>query len=287
MRSILRILAALVAIAVLAAGTIWLLSVRRLAARYSVNPAAVTIPTDSAAIARGARLASAIGKCVECHGEQLGGQSMAMGPVGSFTASNLTTGRGGVAPKSDADWVRAIRHGVAADGRPLVFMPSLAYAGFSEADLGAVIAYLKALPPVDNALGPSAIGPIGRLILARNPGKLVAAAVMDHSAPLPAAIAPGPTAEYGGYLAQTGGCTSCHGSDLKGGIHEGPPDVPSSADLTRAGALGNWSEADFRKALREGLRPDGTSINPFMPWRLTRLMTDEEISAVWAYLKTK
>jgi hypothetical protein len=39
-------------------------------------------------------------------------------------------------------------------------------------------------------------------------------------------------------------------------------------------------------ALRTGQRPDGTVINPFMPWRFTRLMTDEEIQAVWAYLRT-
>jgi cytochrome c553 len=84
-----------------------------------------------------------------------------------------------------------------------------------------------------------------------------------------------------------GGCTTCHGPDLKGGLHEGPPDVPNSADLTPAGPLGSWSEADFRKALREGSRPDGSTINPFMPWRLTRLMTDDEIRAVWTYLRTR
>jgi hypothetical protein len=34
------------------------------------------------------------------------------------------------------------------------------------------------------------------------------------------------------------------------------------------------------------MRPDNSVINPFMPWRLTRLMTDDEIKAVWLYLKT-
>ncbi len=70
-------------------------------------------------------------------------------------------------------------------------------------------------------------------------------------------------------------------------MKEGPPGTPPSQDLTPSGDPGKWTEADFRKALREGLRPDGTVINPFMPWRLTKLMTDEEIAAVWAYLKTR
>ena len=106
------------------------------------------------------------------------------------------------------------------------------------------------------------------------------------SAPIPAAIPPGPTPEYGRYLAVSGGCTFCHGDNLKGGLKDGPPGTPLSANLTQAGPLGQWTEADFTKALREGVRPDGSNINPFMPWRLARLMTDEEIAAVWAYLKT-
>jgi hypothetical protein len=84
-----------------------------------------------------------------------------------------------------------------------------------------------------------------------------------------------------------GGCVYCHGDDLRGGIKEGPPGTPVSVNLTPTGPTAQWSEAEFATALRTGMRPDGTAINPFMPWRLTRLMTDEEITAVWTYLKTK
>jgi cytochrome c553 len=287
MRWIVRIVAVILVASGALAAAVYLMSNRRMATSYTVTPAPVTIPGDSASIARGRHLASAIGKCINCHGETLAGNSIAMGPVGTFTAPNLTSGKGGKAPKSDADWVRAIRHGVAADGRPLLFMPSLAYAAFTEADLAAVIAWVKSLPPVDSTLPPSTVGPIGRLIIARDPAKFIAAGALDHTAPFPAAVPEGPTAEYGDYLSVVGGCTMCHGANLKGGIHEGPPDVPNSADLTPAGPLASWSEADFRKALRDGLRPDGTAINPFMPWRLTREMTDVEIGAVWAYLRTK
>ncbi len=286
-RWILRGLGVLFGMIALVAAGLWSVSNRAIQRRYEVTPEPVTISADSATIERGRHLATAIGKCVDCHGEDLGGQIMDMGPVGSFRAANLTRGKGGLAPAwTDADFVRAIRHGVAPDGRGLVFMPSGAYQGFSEADLAAVIAYVKSAAPVDRELAPTSVGPIGRLIIAREPAKLIGAAQVDHHAPLTQAVLPGPTAEYGGYLTVAGGCTFCHGPNLRGGLEEGPPGTPPSADLTQAGQLGQWSQADFQKALRQGVRPDGSAINPFMPWRLTRLMTDEEISAVWVYLKT-
>jgi cytochrome c553 len=257
---------------------------RTLARRYSVAPEAITIPDDSATFARGQHLASAISKCTDCHGEDLGGVLMEMGPMGTFPAANLTTGRGG-AQRTDADWVRAIRHGVARDGRPLVFMPSGVYAALSAEDLGAIIAWARSVPPVDRELRPLSIGPIGRLLIARNPGRLVAAAGIDHAAAIPAAVPPGPTPEYGRYLTVVGGCTYCHGDNLAGGIQEGPPGTPASADLRPTGPTAAWREEDFAAALHTGQRPDGSTINPFMPWRLTRLMTDEEIQAVWAYLR--
>lgn len=286
MRWLLRILGVLLVLLVVSVAAIWLLSRRAMGARYDVSPEAVTIPTDSAALARGQHLGTAIGKCVDCHGMDLSGQAMALGPVGTFTARNLTSGKGGLGSRTDADWVRSIRHGVAPDGRPLVFMPSRVYAALSNADLGALIAWVKSMPPVDHELPASTVGPIGRVILATSPERLISARLVDHAAPIPAAVPPGPTPEYGRYLAVSGGCTFCHGDNLKGGLKDGPPDTPLSADLTQAGPLGQWTEADFTKALREGVRPDGSNINPFMPWRLARLMTDEEISAVWAYLKT-
>ncbi len=274
-------------VAILGAAALWSMSSHQLGKRYIVTPETVQVPNDSTSVARGQHLATAISKCVDCHGENLAGQVMPMGPVGTFVPPNLTRGRGGLGDLGDADLLRAIRHGVAPDGRPLVFMPSRAFAGMNAADLGSLIAYIRSVPPVDNELPRGSIGPIGRLIIARDPSKLIAATALDPAAPIPAGVPEGSTAAYGGYLTVIGGCTFCHGDNLKGGIREGPPGTPPSADLTPAGNLRTWTEADFRTALREGVRPGNVPIDPFMPWRLTRLMTDEEISAVWAYLKTR
>ncbi|MBK6781851.1 MAG: cytochrome c [Gemmatimonadetes bacterium] len=252
MRWVLRIGAALVALVVLATGTLWLLSNRALARRYDVTAAPITIPTDSAALARGRHLATAIGKCVDCHGENLGGTVMDMGPFGTFSPPNLTTGRGGSPARSDAEWVRTIRHGVGAGGRPLVFMPSLAYHPMTEADLGALIAYLKSVPPVDTVLPPTRLGPIARLVLARTPEKLLAASAIDHAAPFPDAIPAGPTAEYGRYLTEIGGCTFCHGPDLKGGIHEGPARGPRLRRPDAGGEDGKLERGGFPEGAAGG-----------------------------------
>src|SRR5947199_393360 len=72
--------------------------------------------------------------------------------------------------------------------------------------------------------------------------------------------------DYGQYLADSAGCPSCHGPGLSGGkIPQAPPDTVPAANITSAG-LGAWSEADFLKALRTGMRPDGRVLNTFMPW---------------------
>lgn len=284
-RTVLRVVAILAVIIAVAVGWVLMMGNRVLAHRFEVTPGSVTLPTDSASINRGEHLATAIGKCVECHGEDLGGQSMDLGPMGTFPAANLTTGKGGRA-RTDAEWVTAIHHGVGQGGRPLVFMPSGPFSRFSAADLGAVIAWAKSKPPVDREIPPLKLGPIGRLMLVMKPARLVAALGIDHSAPLVPEVMPSTSAEYGSYLAVVGGCTYCHGDNLAGGIKEGPPGTPASANLRADGPIADWTEADFSTALRTGKRPDGSDINPFMPWRMTRLMTDDEIKAVWAYLRS-
>ena len=84
---------------------------------------------DSASLARGRHLARAIGKCVDCHGPDLGGQVMIDGmPFARVVAPNLTSGRGGVANnRSDDDFLRAIRHGIGPGGRALAIMPARNY----------------------------------------------------------------------------------------------------------------------------------------------------------------
>ena len=113
-----------------------------------------------------------------------------------YTA-NLTSGRGGVGRTySDADWVRSIRYGVRPDGRGIIFMPSDYFNRISDADLGAMIAYLKSLPPVDNERTAVEINFAARLMIDLGMfGDVVRAARIDFRAPRP----PPPT-DPGAYL---------------------------------------------------------------------------------------
>jgi len=104
----------------------------------------------------------------------------------------------------------------------------------------------------------------------------------------PASVPREPTAAYGRYLANVAGCHGCHGYGLSGGRVAGPPGLPPARNLTRdvATGLAAWTEADFTRAMREGRRPDGAPIDGFMPWRQFRRMTDDELHALWLYLRS-
>lgn len=114
---------------------------------YEVSVQAPQISRDSATIVHGRHFAVAIGKCGECHGSDFGGKEMINDPaMGRLWASNLTGGQGGIGSTyTDEDWVRALRHGVNREGKPLVFMPSDELRPMSDADLAAVIAFMQSI----------------------------------------------------------------------------------------------------------------------------------------------
>ena len=84
-------------------------------------------------------------------------------------------------------------------------------------------------------------------------------------------------------------CTGCHGPEFSGGAIPGvPPTFPAAANLTpHATGLGGWSYSEFQIVMRTGARPDGTEVDPFMPWPAYSQMTDTELGALWAYLQAQ
>jgi cytochrome c553 len=287
-RAGLVVVSLLVLVVLVAAGG-YSASQMRINRRYAVAAETIAIPTDSLSIARGRHLARAMAKCADCHAEDLGGRILGeSGAMGRWVTVNLTRGKGGVGGvMRDEDWVRAIRHGVGHDGRSLFLMPSEIFQNLASGDVADIIAYVKSVPPVDRELPPLSFGPVARGLIATDKIPFFSAAYIDHSKPVRGdAPAPGPTAEYGNYIVHTAGCSGCHGPTLAGGkIEAGDPSWPPAANLTPTG-LKAYDEAAFFTALRTGVRPGGTKINDAMPWVWTREMTDDEIRAVWAYLKT-
>jgi mono/diheme cytochrome c family protein len=276
------------ALILIAAAAVYGFSEARYRKQYAVTPRAISVPADSAAIARGAHLGQSFGGCVECHGENLAGKVVFDDPaVGRVYGANLTRGKGGVGGLlTDADIVRAVQHGVGRDGRPLKVMPSSDYTHLTESDLAAIVAWVRSRPAVDTTQPSVQVGPVGRALFVAGKLPILHAERIDHSSSTAMSVVPGATVEYGKYIAAVG-CQGCHGVTLAGGpIQGGAPDWPPAANLTPAGSLKRWTEAGFATFLRTGNRPDGTPVGSVMPIRLTKNLSDEEIRALWLYLQT-
>ncbi len=280
--------ASLVGILLVASAVVYGISESRVRKSYDIALMTPLVTPEPHLVERGRHLVMTRG-CTDCHTADLGGKVMMNeSAVAIVSAANLTPGVGGIGSRyTDADWERAIRHGVGADGRALAIMPSKEYFGFSEEDITALIAYLKSLPPVDRELPARKLGPIGRALLVAGMLPAFSAEEIDHRAARPAAPPEGETVEYGRYLGAL--CAGCHSDNFAGGKASGPPGSPPASNLTPhvTAGIGAWTEADFFRALREGRRPDGSEIQgEFMPWSVFANMTDAEIRAIWLYLRS-
>ena len=124
------------------------LAERRMQRTVDVPVRPLAYSTDAAALERGRYLFASRG-CADCHGANGAGRTFVNdGKSLHIRGPNITTGPGSVvAGYRPEDWVRAIRHGVAPGGRPLMIMPSEDYNRFTDADLVALVAYVRSLPP--------------------------------------------------------------------------------------------------------------------------------------------
>jgi cytochrome c553 len=282
LRWLLRLILLVVVSILLFVGYVYWRSAALMAKTYDVPVPKVTIPTDAASIARGKHLVENVSLCIECHDKDLGGKIfMDNAAFGRLAGTNLTDGRGGIGKGyKDGDYVRALVHGVRKDRHSVLFMPSADYK-FTEADLVAIIAYIRSLPPVDRELPPPSIGPMARTLSVFGNFPLFVAEMIDHqNVEFAAPVDTTNPVAAGDYLISTGGCRGCHLPDLTGG--GGPP--PGASNITPVG-IGGWSEADFIRAIREHKRPDGTVIAEEMP-RIYKQMSDDDLRKIFAYLKT-
>lgn len=282
-----RVVGALVALLVVGVGAVYGISASRISRTYVVRAHAIPVSTAPAVIEHGRRLA-AIKGCTECHGANMAGHMMIDDPMfGRIATANLTAGREGGMLSAEA-FELAVRHGVRADGRSLLVMPSQEMANLSDEDVGAIYSYLRTLPAVKAPHPAPQVGPLGRVLSVTGAFELTPARVIAQEAPHKPAPPVGVTPEYGGYLAL--GCTGCHRMDFTGGPVPGaPPGAPIAANLTpdQEEGIGRWSEDEFVTALTTGERPDAGPIDgTFMPVKMTAQMTDTEKRAIYRYLRT-
>ncbi len=253
---------------------------------YDVQVEKITIPTDADSIARGEHWVKA--ECIGCHGDNLSGGPFFKAPFASFDAKNLTSGKGGIGSEfKDEDWIRALRHGIGPDGLSVFIMPATDFRYLSDQDLGDIIAYVKSVPPVDKEISEPSFNLLGKAMVGAGifgKGVLVARDIEENPATFsyPAA---GVTPEYGEYLINASGCRVCHGTKLSGGKSPDPTAI-NAPNLTPGGELIAWEEADFIKALRTGVAKSGHQLDPKeMPWEHFKNFSDDELKAIWAYLK--
>jgi mono/diheme cytochrome c family protein len=255
-------------------------------------------------IERGAYLVTSLGACGNCHtprdaknqpilGLELAGGFAFDEPVlGHIVGPNITPDKEtGIGGWTEGQIVNALRNGKRPDGSVIAPpMPIEMYRGLSDRDAEAIAAYLKSLKPV-------------RRPVARSTYKI----------PLPPGYGPivGHVDEpdrknkisYGGYLAgPVAHCLECHTQRIKGelqrdrlgaGGRELPDfDHPGAITIARnitpdpQDGIGQWSDADVKRAILIGERPDGTKLAGTMPFAAYNKMTSDDVNAIVDYLRT-
>jgi mono/diheme cytochrome c family protein len=213
-------------------------------------------------------------------------------PPFDVTAPNITPDRAtGIGSWSDADLKKALREGIKPDGVQMAeVMPTSFYKILTPADLDGIVAYLRSIPAVSNKV--------------RDP---VYKMKIPHQV-FPGAEKPMPEADMsdkvkrGFYLVTIGHCLECHtpfgppgtGVDFGHSLGKGGREFPGpwgksvSRNITssKASGLGDWSDAEIKRAITHGVRKDGTKLKPPMGFPYYAKMTDGDVDAVVAYLRT-
>ncbi|MDX1454154.1 MAG: cytochrome c [Gammaproteobacteria bacterium] len=262
----------LLAMALLAVLLVYGLSQRVIATKYDVQGQDLALPTSPEALLLGEKIARTRG-CVGCHRSDAGGrQFIDDWKLASVAAPNLTQL---VHERSVAELDRSIRQGVRDDGRSVIIMPSAMYHQLADAEVAAVIAWLRTLPRIERDFGERSFGPLARLGFALGDFKTERMVIPEYP-PLDASTSD-PVGK-GKYLVHTT-CTECHGADLGG------KNRPRAPDLVVAAA---YSPDNFSTLLREGLAQGGKELKLMKTVALTRFayFDDEEIAAIHAYLSS-
>ncbi len=257
-----------------------------------------------ARLERGAHLVRTTG-CYFCHSPHQGnnpGQAVLPGREfsgeeepyrdlpGRVFAPNLSpdpeTGAGNW---TDDQFARAIREGIGHDGRALFpMMPYRNFRHMSDEDLASIVVYIRSVPPVRNPL------PQTKLIFPVNYLIRSAPQPLRESVPQPDTS---DKVQWGKYLLLRSGCGDCHtpaikGQDIQGMTLAGGTTLSSPAGTATAANLtpdptgiSYYDEALFIEVLRTG-RVKARQLNPTMPYSETKYMTDDEIQAVFAYLRS-
>lgn len=262
-------------------------------------------------VARGEYLAHHVTVCMDCHSTRdwsrfaapmkegtlgVGGEhfDQSMHFPGNFIAPNITPH--GLKNWTDGEIYRAITSGVSKDGHPLFpIMPYPSYGKMATEDIYSLIAYLRSLPAIPSSPDKSKADPPMNVIMHLIPGPA-------QPSPVPAKT---DTIAYGSYLTNAAGCTECHtkqekgkavGEPFAGGFEfamlGGTLRSPNITPHPTTG-IGAWTKeafiARFKGYAKGAFQAPAVAqgeMQTVMPWTMYAGMNEEDLSAIFAYLKT-
>lgn len=301
---LLGIAGAVVLVVAILAITIALRWNRRFETPYPI----LTASRDAAIVAHGRYLAYGPAHCAECHTAPadnaalksdawppLRGGGAFVIPPGTIRVPNLTPDSAtGIGRRSDGEIARMLRYGVRSDGRAAI--PFMEYHEMSDADIVAVISFLRSQPPVRNRVPDRDLTLLGKAVMA-----FVIKPIGPSANPPVESPPPGPTVERGAYLVTAvSSCAGCHtqrnmvtgaytGPRLAGGFEMEagdkahtklvPPDITSNPGT---GRVAMWTEDEFVARFRAGERIPGSP----MPWQAFQRLTEDDLRAIYRYLRS-
>ncbi len=264
-------------------------------------------------IARGKYLAYSVSLCMDCHSTRdwtkfaapmidgtdgIGGEKFdrTMGFPGDFYSRNITPY--GIGSWTDGELYRVITTGVRNDGEPIFpVMPYHYYGRMANEDIYSIIAFIRTLPSQESTVPERQVDFPISLIMRTMPKKGEPGILPEPSDGL----------AYGAYLTNAAGCRECHtpvddkhnliaGMDFSGGqVFELPGGTLKSANITPHNTgLGFWSQEQFVakfKAYQDSAyqSPDvdmTKDYNTIMPWTMYSTMTEQDLAAIYQYLKS-
>ncbi len=280
-------------------------------------PSSIRVAMTTERVARGQYIFESVADCGGCHSQRdfsyVGGPEVPTGRgrgnimsdvlkglPGVVVAPNITPDKEtGIGAWTDGEKIRAIREGVDRDGDALFpMMPYEGYARFSDEDVQALVAFLDSLPPIHNPLPKTKLDFPVNLLIKSTPKPVGSVAAIDKSNSL----------KFGEFLVAVAGCGDCHtpvddkrqplpGKLLAGGqILDSPIGKVVSANITPdiETGIGKWSQAffvkkfyDYKEYASAGSPPAvGRQSFTLMPWLNFSQKTEEELTAIYAYLRT-
>ncbi len=259
---------------------------------------AITTTTDSNVILRGKHLIFGAAHCADCHSKtnadsliRLGEEVSLSGgivfdlPVGKIYSKNITPDKEtGIGNYTDAEIARALRYGVHPDGTVVFdFMP---FHDLSDEDMTAIISYLRAQKPVKHKVPDNSLNLLGKAV------KAFMVKPVGPRGEVPVTMTKDSSAVYGAYLANNvANCGGCHTQRTLSGEFTGEPYaggndidgfITPNITTDSSSKMFGWTEKNFMDRFRMGkLIPKSP-----MPWQSFGRMSDQELKAIYAYLKT-